>query len=89
MLTVGYDFWQIDTKKLNRKWYIDIPKKKYGEFFYASPLYIYTEGNTPPDVLKLYTLYPEPAVFKTDGVAHITSDFRENKEFYELLRRTA
>jgi hypothetical protein len=78
-MTKGYDFWQIDTRKLkNKQWFID--EVATNEFLNGInfPYYIVSEGNIPSYAIKLYTFHEEPSIKFYNGVAHIESDFRSN-----------
>jgi hypothetical protein len=72
----NFDFWQIDTQKINNKWFLD--DIGMGDFYEASrfPFLVVTFGIIPPQALKRFRFHEEPKLTYSNGVAHVQGRFR-------------
>lgn len=81
----GYDFWQIDTKKLGKQWYIDEPAHKdFG--YWHKPLYVYCEGDIPADCIRLFQFHEFVRTVSRDGVTSVLPEFRPAESWYGRSR---
>jgi hypothetical protein len=73
----GFDFWRIDTKKANVKWYVDpiLAEEYWGWGLDTMYHYVVTPKPVGLDALELFVFDPEvelcPTVRAADGVAHV------------------
>ena len=76
MMKYGYDFWQIDTRKMDNEWFID----RFGmEDFYngiSYPFLIVTFDSIPRKAIRRFNFHETPKVLKREGVAHVEGYFR-------------
>jgi hypothetical protein len=71
-----FDFWQIDTQKINNEWFLD--EVGMNDFYEGSryPFLVVTFGKIPPQALKRFTFHKEPKIKINNGVAHVKGRFR-------------
>ena len=76
MLKYGYDFWQIDTRKIDNEWFID--QAGMDDFYegISYPFLIMTIGSIPGEALRRFNFHETPRVMRGDGVAHVEGYFR-------------
>lgn len=71
-----FDFWQIDTHKINNEWFLD--EIGMNDFYEGSkyPFLVVTFGNIPPQALRRFAFHEEPKIKINKGVAHVVGRFR-------------